>query len=126
MQNNIYDAHFWGNVLIVGKTGCGKTYFVLKLGLHNFFGKIVKVEWVSSVQLSSSREAEIQSYFNSKVEFHHAQDVEDLKKFIETLKLRTENLVENDSINKSVYSENKVMDRLIAMDDVSALAARNL
>ena len=73
----------------MGKTGCGKTYFVKKLGLYNFFGKIMKVEWVSSVQLSKSREAEIQSCFNSRVEFHHAQDVEDLKELTEIFKLRT-------------------------------------
>ena len=46
---------------------CGKIHFVLKLGLNNFFGKIVKTEWVSSISLSKSREAEIQSCFNSKV-----------------------------------------------------------
>ena len=79
----------------------------------------MKVQWVSSVQLSKSREAEIQSCFNSRVEFHHAQYVEDLKELIETFKLRTENLVENDSINKTVYDENKVMDHLIVMDQVS-------
>ena len=44
MQSNIYDVQFRENVLIVGKTGCGKTHFVQKLDLHNFFGKIVKVE----------------------------------------------------------------------------------
>ena len=108
--------------MIVGKTGCGKTYFVQKLGLHNFFGKIVKVEWVSFVQLSKSREAEIQSCFNSRAEFHHAQDVEDLKALIEAFKLRTDNLVENDSVNISVHGENKVMDRLIFMDNISGLA----
>ena len=70
---------FRGNVLIVGKTGCGKTHFVQKLGLNNFFGKIVKTEWVSSIQLSKSREAKIQSCFKSKVEFHYAKDIEDLK-----------------------------------------------
>ena len=106
----------------MGKTGRGKTYFVQKLDLHNFFGKIVKEEWVSSVQLSKSREAEIQSCFNSRVGFHHVQDIENLKELIETFKLRTENLVENDSVNNSVYGENKVMDRLIVMDDVSGLA----
>ena len=106
----------------MGKTDCRKTYFVQKLGLHNFFGKIVKVQWVSSVQLSKSREAEIQSYFNSRVEFHQVQNVEDLKELIETFKLRTENLVENDSINKTVCSENKVMDHLIVIDHVSGLA----
>ena len=121
MQSNIYDAQFRGNVLIVGKTD-RKTHFVQKLGLHNFFGKIVKVEWISSVQLSKSREAEIQSCFNSRVEFHHAQDVEDLKELIEKFKFRTENLVENDSVNISVYGENKVMNRLIVMDDLSGLA----
>ena len=55
MQNNICDAQFRGNVLIVGKTGCEKTHFVQKLGLNNFFGKIVKTEWVSSISLSKSR-----------------------------------------------------------------------
>ena len=122
MQHNMYDAQFRGNVLIVGKTGCRKTYFVQILGLHNFFGKIVKVEWVSSIRLSKSREAKIQSCFDSKVEFLDTQDIEDLKELIETFELRSENLVENDSVNNSVYGENKIMDPLIVMGDVSSLA----
>ena len=61
MQSNIYNPQFRENVLIVG---CGKTHFVQKLDLHNFFGKIVKVEWVSSDPLSKSREAETQSSFD--------------------------------------------------------------
>ena len=69
--------------MIVGKTGCGKTHFVQKLGLNNFFGRIVKTEWVSSIPLSKSREAEIQSCFNSKAEFHYAQDTDDLKELIQ-------------------------------------------
>ena len=81
MQNNIYDMQFRGNILIVGKTGCGKTHFVQKLGLNIFFGKIVKTKWVLSIPLSKLREAEIQSCFNSKVEFHYAQDTDDLKEF---------------------------------------------
>ena len=44
MQNNIYNAQFRGNVLIVGKTGFGKTHFLQKSGLKNFFGKIVNTE----------------------------------------------------------------------------------
>ena len=59
MQNNIYDTQFRRNILIVGKTGCGKTHFVQKLGLNNFFDRIVKTDWVSSIPLSNSREAEI-------------------------------------------------------------------
>ena len=54
MQNNIYNAQFRENVFIVGKTGCRKTHFVQKLGLNNFFDKIIKAEWVSSISLSKS------------------------------------------------------------------------
>ena len=49
---SIYDGQFRGNVLVVGKTGCGETYFLQKLGLYNFFGKIVKTEWVSWIEIS--------------------------------------------------------------------------
>ena len=83
--------------------------------------KIVKTEWESSIPLSKSRQAEIQSCFNSKVEFHYAKDIEDLKELIETFQLRTENLVENNDFSSSIYGENKIMDRLIVMDDVSGL-----
>ena len=105
----MYDGQFRRNVLVVGKTGCRKTYFLQKLGLNNFFGKTVKTEWVSGIEIIKSREAEIQSCFNNEVEFHPAADVEKLKTLIETFKLRTEDLInENDvNINDSIYGEKK-------------------
>ena len=33
----IYNEQFRGNVLIIGKTGCRKTYFVQKLAANFFF-----------------------------------------------------------------------------------------
>ena len=36
-MSSIYNGPFSGNVLAVGKTGCGKTYFHQKLGLNKFF-----------------------------------------------------------------------------------------
>ena len=78
------------NILVVGKTGCGKTYFLQKLDLHNFWGEIFKTEWISSIEISKSREAEIQSCSSNKVKFHQASSADDLKKLIETFKLRTE------------------------------------
>ena len=51
----IYDGQFGGNILVVGRTGCGKTYFLQKLGLNKFFGKIVKTEWVSRIEISEAR-----------------------------------------------------------------------
>ena len=48
-MTSIYDGQFYGNVLVVGRTGCGKTKFLEKLGVNNFFGKIVKTEWISGI-----------------------------------------------------------------------------
>ena len=56
------------------------------------------------------------------VEFHYAQGIEDLKELIQTFKLRTEHLVEDGDTTSSIYGKNKIMNRLIVMDDVSGLA----
>ena len=50
------------------------------------------------------------------------QDTDDLKELIQTFKLWTENLVEDDDITSSIYGETKIMDRFIVMDEVSGLA----
>ena len=47
MQNYVYDVKFSGNILIVGKTCCGKTYFTQKLAINRFFVWLKKVGWVS-------------------------------------------------------------------------------
>ena len=44
MSNYVYNRRFNGNVLIVGRTGCGNTLFMQKLAVNNFFCKLNKVE----------------------------------------------------------------------------------
>ena len=61
MDNEIYDEKFAGNILIVRRTACGKTFFTQKLALNNFFGKLKRTEWVSHTKLIKEREAEIES-----------------------------------------------------------------
>ena len=39
----MYNGKFEGNILIVGKTGCGKTTFVQSLGKNKLFGDIKEV-----------------------------------------------------------------------------------
>ena len=75
-QNVIHDRQYSGNVLIAWKTGFGKTCFMQKLAVNDFFGKIVKVEWVSSIQLSRTREAEIQSGYTCDVSCYYSQTLE--------------------------------------------------
>ena len=57
MDNEIYDGTFVGNILIVGPTACGKTFFTQKPEVNNFFGKLKKTEWVSYIKLTKKREA---------------------------------------------------------------------
>ena len=39
MDNEIYDGKVVGNIFIVGRTACGKTFFTQNLAVNNFFGK---------------------------------------------------------------------------------------
>ena len=47
-MTSTYNGQFRGNILVVGRTGCGKTTF---LGLNNFFGNIIKTEWISGIDI---------------------------------------------------------------------------
>ena len=49
MENYVYDGKFSGNILVLGRIECGKTTFVQKLALINFFGELKKAEWVSGI-----------------------------------------------------------------------------
>ena len=96
--------------------GCGKTTFLEKLGLNNFFGKLVKTEWISGIDIDEKREAEIQSSFSNETEVHIAKVPEKLDSLIETFKLRSE-AEDNEKGTKNVknlFGENKKMDRVIA------------
>ena len=48
-MTSVYNGQFHGNILVVGRTGCGKTAFLEKLSLNNFFGNIIKTEWISGI-----------------------------------------------------------------------------
>ena len=45
MQNYIHDGKFSGNILVLETTECGKTTFVQKLTLNNFFVESKNSEW---------------------------------------------------------------------------------
>ena len=54
-MSSIYDGQFSRNVLVVGKTGCGKTTFLEKLGINKFFGNTVKIEWISRIAIDKKK-----------------------------------------------------------------------
>ena len=125
-MTSIYNGQFSGNILVVGRTNCGKTTFIEKLGLNNFFGDIVKTEWISGISIDKKREGEIQSYFKNETELHIAEDEDQLKSLIDTFKQRSEESddIQNENNNNvtNFFGENRKLVRLIIMDDVSGIA----
>ena len=68
--NYIYNGAFEGNILVVGRTGCGKTTFVQNLAKNKMFGNLKEVIWDSKILLSKEREDQIKECFaDEKVDF---------------------------------------------------------
>ena len=120
-MNSIYDGQFGGNISVVGRTGCGKTTFLEKLGINKFFGNLAKTEWISRIDINKKREAKIQSCFSNEKKVHIAKKPNELDSLIETFKLRTHDIPDENDVN-SLFGKTKKMDRLIVMDDVSGVA----
>ena len=62
-EDYTYDGKFEGNILIAGRTGCGKTTFVQNLGKNRLFGDVKEVYWISKIELSKDREEDIRNCF---------------------------------------------------------------
>ena len=121
VSKDTYNGQFNGNILVVGRTGCGKTTFLEKLAINNFFGEIIKTEWVSGIQIDSAREAEIQSCFNCDTKVHVTTEKEDLDGLLEIFKSNVLEVDDNVNLSNS-FGELKKRDRLIVLDDVSGVA----
>ena len=131
----VYDGKFEGNILVVGRTGCGKTGFVQQLGLNKFFGELIQVEWVSYVKLDKRRKAQIQSCFDCQVDFYYPRNKDKFENLLEYFKTKSSEEYLDEKSRDEAYSsevienngnigfgENSTRDRLIIMDDVSGLA----
>ena len=115
-----YDGKFEGNILIVGRTCCGKTTFVQNLGKNKLFGDIKKVYWISKIELSKDREENIRDCFTDQVvKFEYPNNVEEFNDLLEMYRLKKAEYIEND------LGENMVLDKVIVMDDVSGLADKS-
>ena len=71
--------------------------------------------------LIKRRKAKIQSCFSNEAEVHIAKEPDELDSLIETFKLRTYDIPDENDVN-SLFGENKNMNCLIVMDNVSGVA----
>ena len=118
--NYSYDGKFEGNILVVGRTGCGKTTFVQNLGKNKLFGDIKEVYWISKIELLADRESNIRDCFKDQnVDFKYPTNVEDFSDLLEIYKRKKPN------DNENYLGENVILDRVIVMDNVSGLADRS-
>ena len=98
-----YDAKFNGNILIVGRIGCGKTTFIQILTKNQLFGDIKEVFWISKLELSNNRENNIRDCFeNQDVQFNYPNNVEDFDYLLEMCKRNKADDVEKTLVEKKV------------------------
>ena len=105
---------------MLGRTKCGKTTFVQKLALNNFFGELKKAEWVSGISITKERETETETNFSCK--FYYPDNKHELNDTIEELKLKSRRDESDNKTNVNVFREKTIRDRLIVFDNVSGLA----
>ena len=77
---------------------------------------------ISGIDINKQREAKIQSYFSNETEVHVAKEQDELDSLIENFKLRSREESYDSNILNNSFGENRKLDRLIIMDDVSGVA----
>lgn len=126
-----YGGTFSNNILVVVQTGCGNTAFVQNLGKKRIFGDgLLRIDWVSKINSTKSRENEIRQCFdNTHVEFHYPDDIADFELLIETFqKHKLDSDDDNNNNNNkeanndkcNIFGENKKFDKLIVIEDGSS------
>ena len=68
----VFGAKFQCNVFFAGRMNCGKKFFVQKLAVNNFFGKLIQAKRISKISLKKKVKDKIQSHFDYLRKFHYS------------------------------------------------------
>ena len=110
-----------------------KNKHLQKLAVNKFFGDLVKAEWVSYVKLDKQGEAELQSCFDSQLDFYYPRNRDRFDELLEYFKTKSSSVEPDDTHSDQDFStdivnygenygEKSQRNRLIVMDDVSGLS----
>ena len=107
--------------MVVGRTWCGKTTFIQKLGRNRMFdSNIYLVYWVSKIKLSAEREHFIrESFLEQTVKLTYPNNLDEFNYLIDFFMSQK---VSEDNSSVVGAGEKTPIDKLIVMDDVSGLA----
>ena len=115
-MNYNYDAKLKGNILVVGR----KSTFAQNLGKNKTLGNLKELTWASKILLSKEREQQIKNCFvDEKVDFKYVENIDEFDDLLEHIQKRKPRCNENN------LGENKELDVLNVLDDVSGLADRS-
>ena len=97
-SNYTYNGQFEGNIMVVGRTGCGKTTFIQNLGINKMSGKSINlVFWVPKIKLSGEREDVIRdSFVDQTVKFVYPNNLDEFNYLIDFF--MSENIAESESV----------------------------
>ena len=113
--------------MVLGQTGCGKTSFVQSLGKFKILGSnLLNVDWVSKTYLTKNREEEIRERWFSQSEWCRTDLLTETfqkENYDEDEKADSYSKIDGDGWN--IFGENKKLDKLIVMDNVSGLADKS-
>ena len=104
----VYNGKFSGNILVAGRTACGKTGFVQRLAVNKFFGEVIKAEWVSAIKLDKQREAELQSCFDCQLDFYYLRNKEQFDNLLEYFKTKSNSTDPDDAHSNKDFSVNSI------------------
>ena len=121
-EDYTFDGKFEGNILVVGRTGHGKTTFIQRLGKNKLFGSdLSEVFRVSKNILSKEKEDSIrESFEDQEVQFSYPNDIDDFNYLIGNFMQNRSDYIDNNNEGESLS-----VTRLIVMDDVSGLADKS-
>ena len=105
-MSSIYNGQFMGKILIVGRTNCGKTMFIEKSGLNNFFGNIVKTERVSGIAIDKKKKLKFNLISKTRLKFMLRKIRINLILY-NTFKQRSHENYDNSNVNSSFVKKEK-------------------
>ena len=115
-MNYDYDENFECNILVVCRTGCGKS-ICTEFRKKQMFGNIKEMTWASKILLPKEREDQIRTCFvDEKIDFKHVESTNEVDYFLEYIQ-RTKPLG-----NKNNLGENIELSCLIVLDIVFGLS----
>ena len=128
-NNNNSDTYYnslFGNILVIGKSNSGKTSLIQAWALNGCFPSVIKVFWVSGLQLEPENKYKINACFEQEVVFVQVQTPQDIEQAI--IQIKADVLGSNtdtDNSDSDIDTDNSDADSSDDSDNVITLGEKS-